>query len=158
MSEHRHDKPTPPNRGHEIRDIDVRRIVLYAAVLVAVIAASLAAMKATFDFFARREAANQPQPSTLAVHAPVQLPPEPRLQANPLNDLAGLRAEEDRLLTTFGWVDRPHGIVRIPVEQAMRLAVTRGLPHREAAEVGAAGPGAGPAAAAAKPETRGRRP
>lgn len=29
------------------------------------------------------------------------------------------RAQDTRLLTTFGWVDKPKGIVRIPVELAM---------------------------------------
>ena len=122
-----------PNPGHEPRDIHVGRIVLSGAVLIAVIAVSLAAMKLTFDYFARREAGNQPQPSTLAARAPDQLPPEPRLQQNPLLDLRELRADEARIMTSFGWVDRPRGFVRIPVEEAMRLAVKRGLPHRGSA-------------------------
>src|SRR4029453_17452941 len=83
-----------PNPGHETRDINVRRIVIYAAVLGAVIALSLAAMKVTFDYFLQREARNQPPPATLATHLPDQLPPEPRLQQNPPLDLRELRPSE----------------------------------------------------------------
>ena len=126
--------------GHELRDINVRRILFSAAVLTVVIALSLAAMKLTFDYFARREARDQPPPSTLAARAPDQLPPEPRLQQNPLLDLVDLRAEEARQLTSYGWVDRARGIVRIPVQDAMRIAVQRGLPHRDGVLGGAAPP------------------
>src|SRR5262245_4873676 len=117
-----------PNPGHEIRDINATRILVFGLVLTAVVALSLAAMKLTFDYFARREAGNQPPPSTLAAHFEYQLPPEPRLQPNPLLDLRELRDEETRQLTSFGWIDRSRGIVRIPVEEAMKLAVKRGLP------------------------------
>jgi hypothetical protein len=42
-----------------------------------------------------------------------------------------MRAEEDRPLTTYGWVDRDAGIVRIPMEEAMKLVVSRGLGVRQ---------------------------
>ena len=133
MSNHGGHDAGGPNPGHELRDINARRIVIFGAVLVVLVAVSMAAMKVTFDYFARREARNQPPPSTLAAHAPDQLPPEPRLQQNPLLDLVQLRAEEARQLTSFGWIDQPRGIVRIPVADAMKIAVKRGLPHRDAA-------------------------
>jgi len=41
---------------------------------------------------------------------------------------------EQRTLTTYGWVDRNAGIVRIPIDEAMRLTTQRGLPAREAAK------------------------
>jgi hypothetical protein len=48
----------------------------------------------------------------------------------PATDLGQIRAEEDAVLTTYGWIDEQGGIVRIPVERAMELLVERGLPAR----------------------------
>ena len=39
------------------------------------------------------------------------MPPEPRLQTNPKQDLRDLRAAEDKVLNSYGWVDRNRGIV-----------------------------------------------
>jgi hypothetical protein len=47
--------------------------------------------------------------------------PPPRLQKNETVDLKKLREYEEPLLDQFGWVDRDKGIVRIPIEEAMRL-------------------------------------
>jgi hypothetical protein len=65
---------------------------------------------------------------------PQPLPPEPRLQTDPHGDLLKLREAEDRILNTYGWVDRNAGVVRIPIEQAMKLTVARGLPSRASGE------------------------
>ncbi len=54
-----------------------------------------------------------------------QIPPEPRLQADPLGDLRALRAEEDALLHGYGWADRQAGTVRIPIERAIELLAER---------------------------------
>jgi hypothetical protein len=59
-----------------------------------------------------------------------RLPPEPRLQTEPREDLRNLRESEERTLTTYGWVDRNAGVVRIPIDRAMTLTVERGLPSR----------------------------
>jgi hypothetical protein len=76
----------------------------------------------------------RPQPVTaeypLAAESLRRLPPEPRLQTDPRDDLEHLRETEDRVLESYGWVDRDAGVVRIPIDQAMRLAVERGLPAR----------------------------
>ena len=50
-----------------------------------------------------------------------QLPPAPRLQVVPEEDLAILRAAEEKKLTTYGWVIRTADIVQIPVDRAMQL-------------------------------------
>ena len=44
--------------------------------------------------------------------------------------LKQLRATEDALLTTYGWVDRPNGIVHIPIDRAIDLIAQHGLPSR----------------------------
>jgi len=47
----------------------------------------------------------------------------PRLEVAPSQDIAAYRAEKNRLLHAYAWVDRPQGIVRIPIERAMSLLV-----------------------------------
>ena len=72
----------------------------------------------------------QPLPS-LAAKQRVRLPcdlgkiPQPRLQVSEPLDLVKLRQEEDALLNGYGWVDREKGIVRIPIDEAMRQLVDR---------------------------------
>jgi hypothetical protein len=39
--------------------------------------------------------------------------------------------QENKRLTTYGWVDPKSGVVRIPVDQAMKLLAERGLPARD---------------------------
>ncbi len=38
-------------------------------------------------------------------------------------DLKALRAQEEQILTSYGWVDKEAGIVRIPIDKAMDLAL-----------------------------------
>jgi hypothetical protein len=52
----------------------------------------------------------------------------PRLQVDPPRDLAAFREAEDRHLAGYGWVDRDHNIVRMPIERALSLVEQRGLP------------------------------
>lgn len=44
--------------------------------------------------------------------------------------LKQLHATENAVLTTYGWVDRQKGIVRIPIDRAIELLLQRGLPTR----------------------------
>ncbi|HYR46504.1 MAG TPA: hypothetical protein VER78_05820 [Thermoanaerobaculia bacterium] len=55
-------------------------------------------------------------------------PPEPRLEPFPLAPGLRLRAEEDAILTTYGWVDKKAGVARIPIDRAMEILAERGLP------------------------------
>ncbi len=81
-------------------------------------------------FFTGRSAQTGPREFPLAVTHEQRLPPEPRLQTNPREDLADLRRAEERVLDSYGWVDKDAGVVRIPIDDAMRLTVERGLPAR----------------------------
>jgi hypothetical protein len=55
-------------------------------------------------------------------------PPGPRLQTNPAADLERFRADEQRKLDTYTWVDREKGTVRIPIREAMKKLVGTGIP------------------------------
>jgi hypothetical protein len=49
---------------------------------------------------------------------------------NPREDLRDLRAQENQTLNGYSWVDRNTGVVRIPIADAMKLTIQRGLPSR----------------------------
>lgn len=70
----------------------------------------------------------------LAVDAGDRLPPAPRLQQFPANEIYEFRLSEQQLLNNYGWMNREQGIVHIPIAEAMRLTVERGLPARVPAE------------------------
>jgi hypothetical protein len=54
-------------------------------------------------------------------------PPEPRLQLDPSEDLAQFRAEEDRRLNSYYWVDKDKGLVHILISQAMKEVAEKGI-------------------------------
>jgi hypothetical protein len=59
-----------------------------------------------------------------------RLPPEPRLQQFPANEIDDFRRSEDSRLNGYGYVNKDAGVVHIPIAEAMRLTVERGLPSR----------------------------
>ena len=115
---------------HEESDVDIRGILTFAAVLIVFAAVVHLVIFVLFRFFEAQEARQGPPEFPLAVTQEQRLPPEPRLQTNPREDLREMRADEDQILTTYGWVDRNAGVVRIPIDEAMKLAIQRGLPAR----------------------------
>jgi hypothetical protein len=54
-------------------------------------------------------------------------PPQPRVQIDPSEDLAQFRAEEDRRLNGYYWIDKQKGLVHIPIEQAMKELAEGGI-------------------------------
>jgi hypothetical protein len=119
---------------HEASDVNVRALWWLGVAFVVSGIVLHAAVWIVFVFLERRETAGTTPPNPLVVEQESRLPPEPRLQPAPHADLARFRAQEDGLLTSYGWVDRNKDVVRIPIERAMQLVAERGLPSREAAK------------------------
>jgi len=109
--------------GHEPSDLKPRTIAIFGLALAVVVAGCLFVAARMFDFLAARRAKLDVPPSPLAR---VEPPAGPLLQVNAPGDMARLRAEEEKILSTYDWVDRGAGVVRIPIDQAMRLLVERG--------------------------------
>ena len=118
----------PAGRGHEERDVSLRPLIISGVCLVLLAGLSLLAMWLLFDYLAARRARLEVLPSP--VFEARQLPPEPRLQISPQQDMRQMRAAEMAALHSYGWVDRQAGIVRIPIERAIELLAERGLPAR----------------------------
>jgi len=124
--------PSPPpshptgGPGHERRDVDVGAVIRFGWGLFGLIVITLVVSWAIEVALDRRQAALSPPASPLAGEYGPEEPPAPRLQVDPLGDLERLRASEDAMLEGYGWVDRQHGVVRVPIGQAMRMLVERG--------------------------------
>jgi len=121
-----------PGGGHpEVRyeqsDVRAGAIVRFAIGLVLVVGVASVVLLGLFALFARQQRRQDPPPPPLAPQAG-RLPPGPRLQASPLQDLERLRAEEEKELTSYGWVDPKAGIAHIPIDEAIKIVAARGLP------------------------------
>ena len=115
---------------HEESDVNILAIFGFGGGLMAVAFVVLLAIYVLFGFFDVRERATVPAEYPLAAQAN-KVPPEPRLQEHPREDLSELRAREDEILTSYGWVDKNAGVVRIPIDAAIKLTLERGLPARQ---------------------------
>jgi hypothetical protein len=64
--------------------------------------------------------------------------PTPQLETDERTQLNKVRLGEENTLSTYDYVDKDAGTVRIPIDRAMDLLVQRGLPTRTQSEADAA--------------------
>jgi hypothetical protein len=120
-----------PEIRREDSDVNVGAVLGFGAGLLAVGVLIYFMVWLLFLYFSAREAVRVAPEYPLAAGQENRLPPEPRLQTNPRQDLRVLEAHEDSILNSYGWVDKTAGVVRIPIDQAIKLTVQRGLPVRQ---------------------------
>jgi hypothetical protein len=114
--------------GHELSDVNIRGLVTFLAGLVISLAVVVIAVAGLFVWLMRRaEEADPPQPPLAEVRA--KQPPAPRLQESPAREMEAMAAEQAAALAQTKWVDEQQKIVRIPIEQAMEMVATQGLPN-----------------------------
>ena len=114
---------------HELRDVQVGPVLWFGTGLLLILVFSFWITRVMFNYFADRETKSSPPAVPLVSEKP-ELPPEPRLQVSPVRASKQIRAAEDNVLNSYGWVDQPAGLVRIPIDRAMKLLAERGLPVR----------------------------
>ncbi len=152
-----------PDVSHEESDVNVGTLFKFIVVLFISTVVILVAMRLMMDYFQKRELAEELPPAS-RVNPPGtrRLPPMPRLQGAPgsellpLDEMKKFREEQQATIDSYGWVDRQAGVVRIPIEEAKRLIVKRGLQVKAAAPAAASTParGASPVSKpASKPKT-----
>jgi hypothetical protein len=129
-TKHGHEHEPPAGIHHEISDVNVRPLAWLGVGLAVLVVVSIVAMRGVFVFLDRQQARNDIAPSPMMTQRPQQ-PPEPRLQTTPVPNRRLIFEQENKRLTTYSWVDPKGGVVRIPVEQAMKLLAERGLPARD---------------------------
>lgn len=128
---------TIPEMRHEHADVNVWAIGKVAIALIIVTIASIFLMFGVFRYFELRENASQePRPANVNINAG-KLPPEPNLiyNENESGNRQEIQANEDRMLNGYSWVDRQHGVVRIPIGRAIDLLSERGIPPRPQSEI-----------------------
>ncbi|SPE29583.1 quinol:cytochrome c oxidoreductase, cytoplasmic subunit [Candidatus Sulfopaludibacter sp. SbA6] len=119
---------TEPAARHEHSDVNAWMVGKFGIALALL---CIVAMGLLFGLFRYFQSMDGGQPLVTAV----KLPPAPTLEITPALDLKAIRAAEDQLLTSYGWVDREKGVVRIPIARAIDLLAQRGLPSRPQNEV-----------------------
>ena len=119
---------TSVEAGHEKSDVSIGGIVKFGIGLAVAALLIHVAMWGLFRVLETRVGKRDRAIPPLVEAALRRTPPEPRLERDALSPRRRIRAEESAALTTYAWVDRGAGIVRIPIERAMDLLVERGLP------------------------------
>jgi hypothetical protein len=123
-----------PDVAHEEADINLRTVLSFAAGLTVVVLVAAVLMWIMFRALEAQAERNDPQLSPLALPAGRQ-PPAPRLLEHEPETLLKFRMEETKKLEGYGWVDEKAGIARVPIEEAKKLIVQRGLPVRASGAV-----------------------
>lgn len=128
---HDHSPDVNPGVSHEVRDVNVFQISAFGIGLLLACIVTVFAMWVMFRFLYHREdLKNESNPAAAMMNQQQKLPPEPRLQAEPRVELKDLRADEDAILNSYGWVDPNKGTVRIPIAQAIDIVAQKGLPSK----------------------------
>ena len=124
-------RDTPAGAGHEHTDANSRiiwKFIMWLVVAAVIIHFGLALL---FNLFVEQRVERTAPRYPLAVDEGPRMPPEPRLQRFPREDIMNFRTNEEAVLQNYGWVDKNAGTVRIPIHDAMRLMLERkALPSR----------------------------
>ena len=144
---HRHDPEELHNEdvAHEHSDVNIRAIVMFGVGLVIVTAVVALLMAGMFKWLEGQATKNDPPVSPLT--APPQAMPrtttsspffghargETQLLTNEPAALRKLSDDEYKRLHGYGWVDGKPGVAHMPIEEAKKLILERGLPARQGA-------------------------
>lgn len=132
---------------HEKSDVNVRALLQFFVAFVIFSFATYFVVRVMFVYFkgSEKQASTDAVPLTMMVKpAGAAIPAEPRLQPfqnkmqkgpeippnrnTPVTDMEDMRKGENAALTSYGWIDRQKGIVRLPIDDAKKLALQRGFP------------------------------
>ena len=119
--------PTPKDAQYEHTDIEAGIAGRFAIWLTIAMVISAAIVSGVFWLFEGREQVLNEQNQRFPLTAGrAQEPQSPRLQTQPFKDIYLLRQAERERLESYGWVDQAAGVVRIPVNEALRILSERG--------------------------------
>jgi len=118
---------TPEGAGYEHTDANIWQITKFGIWLV--ITAIVVHFGTAFMYWMLIEQTKVTgeQRYPLASTTEPRLPPEPRLQQFPRTEYYMHYLREQQRLHNYGWVNKDAGVVHIPIEEAMRLTVERGI-------------------------------
>ncbi|MEK6299438.1 MAG: hypothetical protein AABO41_01850 [Acidobacteriota bacterium] len=134
--------------GAESSDLNIRPIVWFLSSLAVSTAIIFLLMGGLVRILESRVEKAEGKPSPLASERE-RIAPEPRVQLapsrieqvegregpdlndDPLVEMERVRREESEKLNSYSWVDEKNGVVRIPIDEAKKLLLKRGLPTRQ---------------------------
>jgi hypothetical protein len=126
--------PTNADVAFELSDIDTRTILAYLFYLAISVAAAFFVSVFVFRFTTSLAVDSQTPPPPVRQGVAPTMPPEPRLQGVPGHtndaqlDLRDKREADKEANEKYGWTDQQAGIAQIPVDEAMKIIVSKGLP------------------------------
>jgi hypothetical protein len=128
---------------HEKSDVNVRALLAFGAAFLVFAAVSHFVLLMMYRQFVKIENRHQHVPLTMMERPEsMTVPAIPRLQpfptkspsgttppmsTTPVTDMEEMRAAQEQALESYGYVDRQKGVVRIPIEEAKKLALQRGF-------------------------------
>ena len=130
--------------AHDTSDVNVRAILGFGVIVMVVTIVCAVIVWGLFDVLESQAAGRDPKMSPLALPA-AAMPrttaaspffgnaPSPQLITSEPALLRTLRGTEQKALHEYGWVDQKAGVARVPIDQAKKLIVERGLPSRATA-------------------------
>ncbi|HTW57814.1 MAG TPA: hypothetical protein VMD99_06785 [Terriglobales bacterium] len=141
------DEPNHATNGHgdyERRDIGIAGVLYFLIGLAVFMLLAHLVVTSLFHYLDQRSKAEQTPVSPMVTNAPVDtrhLPtdyrdylkqnfPSPQLEVDERTQLNGIITAQEEQLSTYGYIDKQAGTVRIPIERAMELIAQRGLPVR----------------------------
>jgi hypothetical protein len=144
---HAHDAPP----GYETTDASLGGVERFMIITGLFLAACFGLVWLMFVSLGSRETALDVKPSPVVPRPGDRLPPLPRLQTLPGDDLGAFRRSEAAALESWAWVDRAGGIVQVPIARAIEILAERGLPVPPPSAAPAAVPPAAPGAPTTAP-------
>jgi hypothetical protein len=144
-----HDPHSVKSNGHgdfERKDISVNGVVIFLVGLAAMVVISYFVVDVFYHALEKHFEAQQAPVSPLVTNAQQdtrRIPPQygedyakylkesfpaPQLETDERHQLNEVRLREEDILSTYDYVDKSAGTVRIPIDRAMDLLTQKGLP------------------------------
>jgi hypothetical protein len=163
-----HEHPTPhasaddeyvaaPGSSYERTDAHTQPIGKFLVWLVVIAVAIHFGLAGAYQWLISQGISQEAQERRYPMAGERRLPPAPRLQQVPQNERMLFQRDERLHLESYGWENKNAGTVHIPIAEAMRLTVERGLPARAPEAGGAVVPGMMPADSSAGRTSERRR-
>ncbi len=111
--------------GYEMRDVSAGTLAKWIILLFSVLMGTSAATLVFYLMVVPRAAEKNVYWPLSTVR---RLPPAPRVQARPIEDIHELRQSENIVMGSYGWIDPKRHVLRIPIARAMDLIEQRGIP------------------------------
>jgi hypothetical protein len=153
MSNHGSGLPVNPGINYESRDLGAKGIVVFLIVLAVSGILIELLVWGMLRFYNKLTVENNvptagtaqlyTQPTELTGGDPALRFPKPALQVDDVADMNKLKAENEEILNSYGWVDQNNGVVRVPIQTAIDQVAQKGLPVRQQNAQPAAGFGTG---------------